>query len=124
LGLPGCLWKVYVSPLLEKRLLEIFSGYSCQRLAHENRIPVLISPKYLQQALEAANLPLGSIKDVEPPFLDLPHEPALLALSGRHRWEAAKKFYNEPQDRWWSVSLLNEDGGYTLHISSGNRLER
>jgi hypothetical protein len=108
----------------EKRLLEIFSGYSCQRLAHENRIPVLISPKYLQQALEAANLPLGSIKDVEPPFLDLPHEPALLALSGRHRWEAAKKFYNEPQDRWWSVSLLNEDGGYTLHISSGNRLER
>jgi hypothetical protein len=94
----------------QTRLLGIFNKFSCERLDHVNRIPVVISLEFLQGALAAAKLSMESIKATDPPFLPLPLEPCVLALRGRHRWEAAKKRYHKPEDRWWTVILLNEAG--------------
>ncbi|GLA67336.1 hypothetical protein AtubIFM54640_010316 [Aspergillus tubingensis] len=110
-----CLDNLYFAPhasridneKCEARLLNLFRDYSCDRDAYENRIPVAVSQELLRQALEKANMPISSIREAVPPFLPLPSTIELLALRGRHRWKAAKRFYNEPTDRWWTVVFFD-----------------
>lgn len=113
-----CLDNLYFAPhasridneKCEARLLNLFRDYSCDRDAYENRIPVAVSQELLRQALEKANMPISSIREAVPPFLPLPSTIELLALRGRHRWKAAKRFYNEPTDRWWTVVFFDANG--------------
>lgn len=93
----------------EARLLNLFRDYSCDRDAYENRIPVAVSQELLQRALEDARMPMSCIREAVPPFLPLPPDTKILALRGRHRWKAAKRFYNEPTDRWWTVVLFDAE---------------
>jgi uncharacterized protein DUF3723 len=98
------------NPKNEERLLEVFRNYRCERLDRQRRIPVTVSAIYLKSVVQISGLPPQSLFAAEPPFLNLPCETPVRALRGRHRWEAAKRYYLDPQDRWWTVTFYDEDG--------------
>ncbi|KAI9036318.1 uncharacterized protein KD926_002082 [Aspergillus affinis] len=97
------------SELNKERLLEIYSNAGCERMTAPHFIMALISPVELDKYLKANSMSRSSLSLGEMPFLRLPSSPTLHALSGRHRWEAAKEFYTTPQDRWWAVVLFNKE---------------
>lgn len=99
----------------EDRLLNNFAEFQCQRLGFRHRIPVVISVANLQAALNNSHLSSPSLFAVEPPLLQLPNDPPVVALRGRHRCEAARRYFQNPQDRWWTVTFYNKDGNFLIY---------
>jgi hypothetical protein len=81
-----------------ERLLRIFRE-DCQRWEPDNHVPVLISRSALPDG------PLGDILNPEYP---------LIYLHGRHRLEAASRFFNG-NDRWWIADLYSD--GMSTYLS-------
>ncbi|KAL4862025.1 hypothetical protein BDV12DRAFT_179456 [Aspergillus spectabilis] len=94
----------------EERLVSIFQENQCDRLDHQNRIPVTISARALNDILISNNITLSALKTSEPPFLNISPESPLIALHGWHRYESAKRHFHDTDHRWWIVTLYDSEG--------------
>ena len=88
------------------RLQKIFELQGCLRLEPENNVPVLVLQDDLDAALKASSLQPEQLRGYEPIALAFEAK-SLLCLHGKHRLEAAKKYfeYIEFEDTWWVVDL-------------------
>ncbi|PYH40586.1 uncharacterized protein BP01DRAFT_361090 [Aspergillus saccharolyticus JOP 1030-1] len=93
----------------ETRLLKLFREQSCERYAYDNYITAVIRRKDLLQALQESNMTIESLHQSEPPFLEIPSGLPIMGLRGKHRWMAARKYFSNPADRWWTVLFFDLD---------------
>ncbi len=80
------------------RLLDDFRREGCQRREPDNHVPVLIS---------RSALPEGLLRVSDDFQLFQPEHP-LTYLDGRHRLEAARKFFTDRNSRWWIADLYSD----------------
>ena len=84
-------------------LLGFFRSEGCLRLDPKHHVPALISWPAAPQGL----YPGG-----EPPHFNPKH--SVVCLHGRHRLEAAGKFFTGDENRWWVVDLYSGGGRVDL----------
>jgi hypothetical protein len=100
-----------------ERLVEVYKNEpGCLRLDHDQFIPALVDDETLNRWLERSNISNADLLDFRriPPLLRI--DQPLLALDGKHRVEAARRFL-DPFDRWWIVDL------YSSALSDPNVLD-
>ena len=85
------------------KLIDSFRSEDCLRLDPEHHVPALIPRSAAPQGLR-----LGG----EPPHFDPEHP--VICLHGRHRLEAARKFFTGTENRWWVVDLYSRGGRVCL----------
>ena len=90
------------------RLILVYESEGCFRLEYENSIPALVSEDVLVRWVQHSNVSNAELLDFRraPPLLEV-DEP-LVALHGRHRVEAARRFL-DPFDQWWVVDLYSSE---------------
>ncbi|KAL2047106.1 hypothetical protein N7G274_001125 [Stereocaulon virgatum] len=79
-------------------LLDFFRSEGCLRLDPEHYVPALISRSAVPRGLHPGG---------EPPRFNPEHP--VVCLHGRHRLEAARKFFTGHENRWWVVDLYSRD---------------
>ena len=105
----------------EKSVLALLNRFSspesCLRHEADNHVPALIPRHVLPHSSEDASGGLGRTvgTSVKKPRFFEPPEP-LIYLHGRHRLEAARRFFNEESEKWWIVDLYS-DGQKTESIA-------
>jgi len=77
-------------------LLDFFRSEDCLRLDPEHYVPALISRSAVPRGLHPGG---------EPPRFNPEHP--VVCLHGRHRLEAARKFFTGDENRWWVVDLYS-----------------
>ena len=100
-----------------ERLVKVYEKEpGCLRLDHDHYIPALVDDGVLNRWLERSNVSHADLLDFRriPPLLRI--DQPLLALHGKHRVEAARRFL-DPFDRWWIVDL------YSSALSGSNVLD-
>jgi hypothetical protein len=98
-----------VDPKNIERLVKIFASEGCLRHEPEHHVPILISETTLQTSLQFSELTQAQLLDIRqsPRELRLTGSNTVLALHGRHRIDAAKRFL-DPIDRWWVVDIYGD----------------
>ena len=91
----------YLDPKNVQRLIHVFELEGCFRDDHENRIPALVSRKALKRVGVVPSRH-GAVSLVK----QLPGGP-LKGLHGRHRHAAAKEYFLDASERWWTVDLYD-----------------
>ncbi len=84
-------------------LLDFFRWEGCLRLDPEHYVPALISRSAVPRDLH----PGGELPRLNP-------EHPVVCLHGRHRLEAARKFFTGDENRWWVVDLYSRGGRVDL----------
>lgn len=104
-----------------ERLEQVFRTDRCRRLDVKNHIPAITSRQDLNDALERARIPRGSLMtgftDQSPLIRFSPGK--LLGLHGRHRIQVGSELL-APIDRWWMVDLYLDGSALysSLHVPS------
>ena len=92
------------------RLLNVFEKEKCLRFEPDHDIPALIDPTVFESNLERSGLDAAAPLDLHqhPHQLKFSENDSVLALQGKHRTAAARKFLL-PFDRWWTVELYSTE---------------
>ena len=91
-------------------LLRVFSQSGCLRYDLDNYVPVLVFKEELQRALWTSGLTQSALKNAVKErllcLLKVVEDQKLYCSHGRHRVEAAKSFFLEQEDHWWTIKLF------------------
>ena len=99
-----------------KRLRAVFKRAGCFPLKTENRIPALIDPTVLENAIQLSGIPVEQIRQPEDgnlPHLSLPPSYKLRCLQGRSRVRAAEVLLPNIQHSW-AIDFYAEGGFYQM----------
>jgi hypothetical protein len=104
----------------EKSVLMLTSRFfseDCLRHEADNHVPALIAPHMLPESAQDSRVgrTLGN-SVVKPQFFDPPE--LLVYLHGRHRLEAARRFFDEESEQWWIVDLYSDGLKSRINLSS------
>ncbi|KAI9893034.1 MAG: hypothetical protein M1814_000918 [Vezdaea aestivalis] len=97
-------------PLSEENVEQLvyqFEDEGCHRYDPENFVPCCMTRDRWSKAVEKASLDSVSLKSPklsDPPLLPLPERSWLVPLRGRHRIEAARRFFDD-DDAWWILNV-------------------
>lgn len=104
----------------EKKFNKRYQVNNVFRLEPHNHIPVSIDEAILQRCLDATGLrrkELFKRRRNGYPLLKVPTDIKLCCLRGSALIAAAKKHYQNPQDRWWVVDLYDIGRFYEIYPS-------
>ncbi|XHF99719.1 hypothetical protein AWENTII_003209 [Aspergillus wentii] len=103
------------------RLVDVFKEVGCNNRDAEHSIPVVITRDQLHRVLQRSGLSADNLRsnDHEPPYLKLRKKEALSCLHGQHRHAAACRFlrHHPREDRWWTVTLYDQDGSSAVFLA-------
>ncbi|KAL6712964.1 hypothetical protein ACLMJK_009519 [Lecanora helva] len=102
----------YLRPENVQRLQNIFAVEGCHRLDPAHHVAALVSQEELDTLLACSNLSEATLTHTShaegPPKARLNAGTRLRILHGRHRLEAARRYFS-PFEAWWTVDLYLDD---------------